>query len=123
MSEHGSRADVAGEPSGFRRSALLRCVDEAVAHSRQPGSPDLLPNFQRVWTEQIILLLMSTVKDIETAVRSLSAAELVAFRNWFLEFDVAAWDRRIEADVHAGRLDALAAEALADVDANRCTDR
>ena len=66
---------------------------------------------------------MSTVKDIETAVRSLSAAELVAFRNWFLEFDVAAWDRRIEADVHAGRLDALAAEALADVDANRCTDR
>jgi hypothetical protein len=66
---------------------------------------------------------MSTVEDIETAVRSLSAEELDAFRNWFLAFGAAAWDRQIEADVQAGRLDALAAEALADVDANRCRDR
>jgi len=70
-----------------------------------------------------MLLAMSTVKDIEAAVKSLSAEELAAFRNWFVEFDAAAWDRQIEADVHSGRLDALAAEALADLDANRCADR
>lgn len=66
---------------------------------------------------------MSTVKDIEAAVQSLSVEELAAFRDWFLEFDAAAWDHQIEADAHSGRLDALAVEALADLDANRCTDR
>jgi len=66
---------------------------------------------------------MSTVKDIEAAVKSLSAEELAAFRNWFIEFDAAAWDRQIEFDVRSGRLDTLAAEALADLDANRCTGR
>jgi uncharacterized membrane protein len=70
-----------------------------------------------------MLLLMSTVKDIEAAVQSLSPEELAAFRDWFLEFDAAAWDRQIEADAHSGRLDALAAEALADLDAGHCTDR
>ncbi len=66
---------------------------------------------------------MSTVKDIEAAVKSLSDKVLAAFRNLFVEFDVAAWGRQIEGDAHSGRLNALAAQALADLDANRCTDR
>ncbi len=69
------------------------------------------------------LLLMGSVKDLEAAVKNLSAEKLAAFRKWLIEFDAAAWDRQIEADVHMGRLDSLAAEALADLDANRCTDR
>ncbi len=72
---------------------------------------------------EIMLLLMTTVKDIETAVMRLSAEELEAFRSWFAAFEAAAWDRQIEADVHAGRLDALAVEALAELDAGRCSDR
>ena len=70
-----------------------------------------------------MLLVMSTMKDIDAAVRSLSAEELALFRAWFAEFDAAAWDCQIEADIHSGLLDALAAEAFADLDAGRCTDR
>ena len=34
----------------------------------------------------------------------------------FAEFDAAAWDAQIEADAAAGKLDAFAAEALAEYD-------
>jgi hypothetical protein len=66
---------------------------------------------------------MSTVKEIEDAVRQLSAEDLAAFRAWFAEFDAAAWDREMEADAAAGRLDDLAEEALKDLREGRCTDR
>lgn len=66
---------------------------------------------------------MSTIGEIEDAVRRLSSTELAAFRTWFAEFDAAAWDRQIEEDAAAGRLDALADEALNDLRQGRCTDR
>jgi len=66
---------------------------------------------------------MGSVNEIEQAVRLLSEAELAMFRAWFAEFDAEAWDRRIEADVRAGRLDALADEALEDLRAGRCMER
>ena len=65
---------------------------------------------------------MSTLIEIERAVQTLGNAELAAFRAWFAEYDADAWDRQIEADVAAGRLDALAEEAIADLRAGRCTD-
>ena len=66
---------------------------------------------------------MSSVNEIEEAVLRLTPAELDAFRAWFAEFDATAWDRQIEDDVAAGRLDALADEALEDHRAGRCTNR
>ena len=66
---------------------------------------------------------MGSVKEIEEAVLRLSAAELAVFRAWFAELEAEAWDRRIEADAMAGRLDALADEALDDLRAGRCTER
>ncbi len=62
---------------------------------------------------------MSTVEEIERAVTRLSREDLVAFRRWFDEFDAAVWDRQFEEDVAAGRLQALADEALADLRAGR----
>jgi hypothetical protein len=64
-----------------------------------------------------------TITDIENAIRQLSPDDLVSFRNWFAEFDAQAWDAQFERDVAAGRLDALAEEALADLRSGRCTDR
>ena len=64
---------------------------------------------------------MSTVKDIEAAVSKLSLEDLSAFRSWFTEFDAEAWDKQLEQDVAAGRLDGLAEEALQDFNAGRCT--
>ena len=65
---------------------------------------------------------MNTVQEIVAAISKLSYAELAAFRAWFAEFDANAWDRRLEQDVAAGRLDALADEALRDLREGRCTD-
>ncbi len=56
---------------------------------------------------------MNTVQDIERAIQTLEPTDLAAFRAWFAEYDADAWDRQIDDDVAAGRLDALADEALA----------
>lgn len=66
---------------------------------------------------------MSTVQQLESTVRQLSAEELAAFRAWFAEFDAERWDRQLEADVAAGRLDWLVEEARRDLREGRCTDR
>lgn len=50
---------------------------------------------------------MHKVEEIEEQIRNLSGAELVEFRKWYAEFDTQAWDRQFEADVKAGKLDAL----------------
>lgn len=55
---------------------------------------------------------MSKVERLEKEVQDLSAEELARFRDWFLEFDWEAWDRELESDVKAGKLDALAETAL-----------
>ena len=65
---------------------------------------------------------MSTVQEIESAVRELTPDELARFRTWFIEFDAAVWDRRFEKDAVEGRLDALADEALRDLAEGRCAD-
>lgn len=66
---------------------------------------------------------MTTVEQIEAAVRGLSEADKAAFRAWFAEYDAQEWDRQIEADVAAGRLDWLIDEARNDLKSGRCTDR
>jgi hypothetical protein len=65
---------------------------------------------------------MSTIQEIQTAVSELLPEELSAFRAWFAEFDAKVWDQEFEEDVTAGRLDALAEEALQDLREGRCTD-
>lgn len=65
---------------------------------------------------------MSTIQEIQTAVSALLPEELSAFRAWFAEFDAKVWDQEFEEDVTAGRLDALAEEALRDLREGRCTD-
>jgi len=54
---------------------------------------------------------MSRISDLERQIQSLSADELASFRQWFAEFDAAAWDRQFEADVKAGKLDTLGERA------------
>ena len=65
---------------------------------------------------------MSTIQEIEKAIQGLAPADLAALRDWFAEFDAAAWDRQLERDVSAGRLDRFAEEALRDLKEGRCTD-
>jgi hypothetical protein len=65
---------------------------------------------------------MSTITEIEAAVQRLGPEELAKFRDWFAHFDAERWDRQIDQDVAAGRLDALAEEALSDLREGRCKD-
>lgn len=62
-----------------------------------------------------------SVQEIESAVRQLRPEDLAAFTKWFEEFVATAWDRRLEVDVAAGRLDKLGDEALAEFRARRTT--
>lgn len=57
---------------------------------------------------------MSRVEAIEQEVQQLSPQELADFREWFAHYDADAWDRKLEADIEAGKLDELAERALAD---------
>jgi hypothetical protein len=65
---------------------------------------------------------MSTLSEIEQAIRQLSPEDLSAFRAWFAEFDAEIWDQQFEADVASGRLDMLAEKALQHLREGRCTD-
>ncbi len=53
---------------------------------------------------------MSKLKELERTIDSLPDKEYSEFRQWFLERDLAKWDRQIEADSKAGKLDFLVRE-------------
>jgi predicted esterase len=57
---------------------------------------------------------MTTVAEISGAVKRLPKKELARFRKWFAEFDATVWDRQLESDAQAGKLDALIREAQRD---------
>ena len=54
---------------------------------------------------------MGNIENIERQIEALSAEELAQFRAWFVEFDWAAWDRQLEADIQGGKLDRFVEEA------------
>lgn len=57
---------------------------------------------------------MGKVEKIEQEIKALSPQELNELRDWFAAFDAEAWDRKLEADVAAGKLDAVAQQAVED---------
>jgi hypothetical protein len=60
---------------------------------------------------------MSTaVKQIESAILKLSPQELTQLADWVLDLDEQQWDKQIERDVAAGKLDFLAKEALEELE-------
>jgi hypothetical protein len=58
------------------------------------------------------VLGMRKLEELEMAIASLSEKEYREFRRWFLEKDWEKWDRQIEEDSKAGKLDFLVKEAL-----------
>lgn len=59
---------------------------------------------------------------ILSKVEKLPKSDLEAFRKWFEEFDAKMWDKQFEQDVLSGKLDNLAAQAIADFQAGKCTE-
>jgi hypothetical protein len=104
---------------------------------RQPRYPKLLGEYPRCgglndaersrtrWQHAArldIIIAMSTVAEIEEAIQQLPPEELARLREWFARFDAVQWDCQFEADVAAGRLDALASEAISDLRQGRSTE-
>jgi hypothetical protein len=65
---------------------------------------------------------VTTLEQAEEIVTQLSPEELAQFRQWFAEFDGDEWDAQIETDAAAGKLDALAQEALAEYHTGKATE-
>jgi len=61
-----------------------------------------------------------SIQEIELAIRGLSQAELTQLADWFDEFRADLWDKQIERDARAGRLDALIREAEQEFSAGNC---
>ena len=64
-----------------------------------------------------------SLQELESAVVRLPSTELNTFAVWFEEYLSDAWDRRIEEDALAGRLDAIGRRADEEFQAGRCTPR
>jgi len=62
-----------------------------------------------------------SLQELEAAVTEPPPEKLTEFARWFEEYLADAWDRRIEADIHTGRLDEAGRRADADFEAGRCT--
>ncbi|MET0219788.1 MAG: hypothetical protein ABW213_03940 [Tardiphaga sp.] len=56
---------------------------------------------------------MTTAEELEKAVSQLAPGELARFRAWYEAFDAHEFDAAIARDAEAGKLDALANEAIA----------
>jgi len=59
--------------------------------------------------------------ELENAVQKLTPDELNRFAEWFEHFIDSQWDRKLSADVAAGRLDSVARKADSDFEAGRCS--
>ncbi len=61
-----------------------------------------------------------SIAEIKDAVMKLSADELREFVEWIDELHESQWDKQIEEDLNAGKLDHLIAEARKEFKEGRC---
>jgi hypothetical protein len=55
---------------------------------------------------------MRSVKEIEAEIAKLTPDEVRQISKWLAEYEAELWDKQIESDAHAGRLDRFIEEAL-----------
>jgi len=60
-----------------------------------------------------------SVKDIENAITQLSLEELAELSAWLADYQAKVWDKQIERDLDAGRLDALLEEVDEEYEAGK----
>lgn len=64
---------------------------------------------------------MTTVVEIEEAVRALPEDQFSTFSSWFEEHEEQRWDQQIERDQKAGPLRNLMEKAASDFKAGKCS--
>jgi hypothetical protein len=63
---------------------------------------------------------MTSISEIQAAIRALSENDFEAFSSWFDQFEEERWDRQIERDQKSGPLRDLADKARSDFAAGKC---
>jgi hypothetical protein len=63
-----------------------------------------------------------SIEDLEKAIAALPPDQYVEFRAWFDEFEADRFDRNIERDAQAGKLDGLADQAIDDLRKSRARE-
>src|SRR2546428_3832200 len=112
---HGGAGHRVGAGQGRRAASTLDCES---GHLLDRGLATQCI-VRRTISHHLYSSPMTKVEKLEREIRSLTAKELATFREWFTSFDAAAWDAQLEADAQAGKLEALADDALADHRAGR----
>ena len=64
---------------------------------------------------------MTTISEIQDAIRSLAEKDFEAFSSWFDQYEEERWDRQIERDQKSGPLRDLIEKARSDFSAAKCT--
>jgi hypothetical protein len=89
--------------------------DEAIAPAISPLGNDARScvgiRIALAATKDRVRLTYMGVEELQSAVSQLPVDDLDRFSRWFEEFLADQWDRRIEADIRAGRLDAAGRRA------------
>jgi hypothetical protein len=62
---------------------------------------------------------MGSVEEITAAIEQLTIQDMMRLRDWLVEYAEQLWDEQMERDAKAGRLDALAKEALEELRAGK----
>jgi hypothetical protein len=62
---------------------------------------------------------MTKLEKIEQDIATLAPADVRKLADWLAEYQAEQWDKQIEADAKAGKLDILFAEAEADIAAGK----
>lgn len=65
---------------------------------------------------------MTQVELLEQHIAELDDVSFSKLRDWLIEFDQVRWDKKLEADSNAGKLDFLINAALAEHEAGLTTD-
>ncbi|MGK7960530.1 hypothetical protein [Crocosphaera sp.] len=65
---------------------------------------------------------MLTLDQIESAILQLPCHEVQQLLEWLSDLDYKNWDQQLEEDIKQGKLDALAAEAMAEFEAGECKE-
>lgn len=65
---------------------------------------------------------MTQVEILEKNIAELDDDSFAMLREWFTEFDQAPWDKQLESDANAGKLDFLINAALAEHQAGKTRD-
>jgi hypothetical protein len=64
---------------------------------------------------------MNTIEEIEVAIEQLTRDDLLKLADWISSKFANEWDKQIQEDIEAGRLDHLAQDALSEFRAGRTT--